>query len=751
MFFDYASRGARDNREKRNRQRRELAQAFQQFQASNPEATVQDFQAFIDSMAGSGLGSNYVRGGAPSQDVLQSLADQGAARKQQRLLEQTSENFRRRASDLSTLEAIADNAVLGMNDDNFDGAYDAFVQSLGPNGQQIVNGMNLRNRFTTQNRDLLLGRRLAETMPALQNYLSMNEYSLDSLDPAAMSSFFGIPESQIQPFVTAAERQVRMKMTEWWQSNNARMQDVANAAAMEGLDPEEAVLNYIKNSPMADNLIKDGKLQDYDMSNFVEMSNRVVQQRDEADEVAAQGRVNTMIDGWESNARVQRFLRDGNNEQALAAMFDVADRHLTDADFQRLYGKTREQIKANPELAFASDIERYVSSERDVQEENYTTRTTGLDAQLTEVSRTFVPNNQERLTEVFKSYFDDQVAGTLGRQIGSDYAYSPQLETAVFQIMSALPEDVRNQAENGAAPAVAYILQQLQEQGFTPNIEETRNQFIEQQRQRNGFYQPQTFDDWFNTETDEINSTISGYREGLNQMLEAYNNNPQVLASELMKLKAAVETFSAEVDTEMQARRATERTWLYYNSGGWDQARVQTGIIDPVNNTVTELSTMIDQAIAEANERAAASEDPPVDPNSIQVDAPDQEGTVIGSTLTEFGANSMANQQIRAAAGFATDGTWLGMPQGLIGKPFQFVSDMFSSEAEYERRLAMRDYIESAAAGVNEYGSLLLQNGMQDRFTQMLRDIETMTPEQFEAKYAAAINQLKQRRTISTE
>ncbi len=59
MFFDYASRGARDNREKRNRQRRELAQAFQQFQASNPEATVQDFQAFIDTLQGSRLGTHH--------------------------------------------------------------------------------------------------------------------------------------------------------------------------------------------------------------------------------------------------------------------------------------------------------------------------------------------------------------------------------------------------------------------------------------------------------------------------------------------------------------------------------------------------------------------------------------------------------------------------------------------------------------------------------------------------------------------
>ena len=223
MFFDYASRGARDNREKRNRQRRELAQAFQQFQASNPEATVQDFQAFIDSMAGSGLGSNYVRGGAPSQDVLQSLADQGAARKQQRLLEQTSQNFRRRAENLSTLEAMADRAVLGMSGDDFDKAYDDFVSSLGPDGQSIINGMNLRNRFTVQNRDILQGRRLMESMPQIDNYLSMYDYNAEALDADQMSRFFGLPANQMQPFIEAANRKIKMRMQEWRTQNNGEM------------------------------------------------------------------------------------------------------------------------------------------------------------------------------------------------------------------------------------------------------------------------------------------------------------------------------------------------------------------------------------------------------------------------------------------------------------------------------------------------------------------------------------------------
>lgn len=756
MNFTAAYSGFAQNRDKLNRQRRELAQAFQQFQASNPEATVQDFQAFIDTMAGGGLGSNYIRGGAPSQAILESLAEDGAARKRQRLLQQTSENFRRRAADLSTLEAMADKAVLGMNNEDFDGAYNDFVEALGPNGQQIVDGMNLRNRFSTQNRDLLVGRRLAEAMPAIQNYLSMNNFSLESVDPAQMSAFFGVPESQIEPFITAAERQVRMKMTEWWQTNNDRMQQRANTAALAGQDPEEAVLEYIRNTPMAENLIgEDGKLKDYDLSNFVEMSQRVVQEREEAQQLSAKGRVNDMIREWENNDRLEGYLRDGNNARALQHMFEIAGRTLADADFPRLYGKTKEEIAANPALAFQSDLDRYVGSERDVQDENYDARTIELDQKVAEASRNFVPSNQARLTEVFKNYFSDDVAGTLGRQLGQAYAYSPTLENSVFQIMSTLPEDIQQQAQEGAATAVDYILGQLQQRGLEPNVEETRERFIEQQREQFGLYQPQTFDDWLNGETDEINSTILGYRERLNQALVAFNKNPQLLASELMRQKAAIETFKAEVGAEMQARERSQRTWLYYNSGGWDQARVQQGIIGPVSDQVAELSTMIDQAIANANELAAASEDTPINTQTevrpSSVDDLDQTGTAIGSAFKNMGFNAAASDQIRLAAGFATDGSLLGAPQAIIGKPVQIVSDLLQPEAERERRAAMRDYVEDAEAGLNEYGAVLLQNGFNDRFSEMIRDITTMTPEQFEAKYAAAINQLKQERTLSID
>ena len=74
------SDGYRKQQETGERKRLELAKAFQEFQRQNPTANPMEFQAFIDSMAG---GSNYLRGGMPSGDMLKAITDRAGTRRAQ--------------------------------------------------------------------------------------------------------------------------------------------------------------------------------------------------------------------------------------------------------------------------------------------------------------------------------------------------------------------------------------------------------------------------------------------------------------------------------------------------------------------------------------------------------------------------------------------------------------------------------------------------------------------------------------------
>ena len=62
------------NRGDENRiERRKVAEAFEQFKQNNPEATLAQFQQYIDSVSG---GRNYLAGGAGSGETLRKLGEE---------------------------------------------------------------------------------------------------------------------------------------------------------------------------------------------------------------------------------------------------------------------------------------------------------------------------------------------------------------------------------------------------------------------------------------------------------------------------------------------------------------------------------------------------------------------------------------------------------------------------------------------------------------------------------------------------
>jgi len=289
-------------------------------------------------------------------------------------------------------------------------------------------------------------------------------------------------------------------------------------------------------------------------------------------------------------------------------------------------------------------------------------------------------------------------------------------------------------------------LEQLQSRGFTPNIEQTRDQFIEHQREQNGLYQPQTFDDWFNSETDSITTAMNGYRERFNQMLEAYGDNPSVLASELMKLKTVVDSVPALVEQEMAARARSERTWLYYNSGGWDQARVQQGIIDPANNGAAELSRVIEQAITQANERA--NETPEPVPSNQTVDAPSEDQSSISRSVSEgveevYGVGneirSSVNMRPAGAVGWITSPLYAGLRW--------IAEEGVMNEADAQGVQERRAWVEPRFDRLQEYGRHL-KNMNPELYAQMLVDFQNMTAERLSQKYDPVLDALANDRQI---
>jgi len=95
MNFDFAmnvTQGARENDEQMRNKRLENLKVLEEFKRLNPEATTQDLVGLTEQLSG---GSNWLRGGMPSQDILSHLGQIGQERKQRRIGDEKYVDFTR--------------------------------------------------------------------------------------------------------------------------------------------------------------------------------------------------------------------------------------------------------------------------------------------------------------------------------------------------------------------------------------------------------------------------------------------------------------------------------------------------------------------------------------------------------------------------------------------------------------------------------------------------------------------------------
>ena len=649
MFMNAAYSGFTDQREKRNRQRRELAKAFQEFQRMNPEATVQDFQSFIDSMSGSGLGSNYVRGGAPSMPILNKLAEEGAARKSQRLQEQASANFRRRAENLSTLEAMADRAVLGMSGDNFDAAYDDFVSSLGPDGQTIINGMNLRNRFTVQNRDILQGRRLMENMPQIDNYLNMYGYNAEALDAAQMSRFFGLPQDQMQPFIEAATRKIEMSMQEWRTRNNGEMMRIARDAATAGSTQSEieALLrNHLMLSPFGEQMVNE-----FDITPFVNEGNRVIQERERVAEQRAQTALQEFRTMIKNDRDIERFIASGNRERALELIKSYATQYLTDVDIEAEFGVTN--IAAAPASVFENILDERVQLLRDAQDETYMNSSRAIGQQVQQLRAQGASSNVEQLTNILKTAIDDDTAGQLGLAFGGMEGFyaTESLARAIIEINNALPPEIleasKDPEQGGGNAVIEYIRQQLAGNPAAIPFRDALNAQEAKLEERSGIFRPVEFQTYLDTERDQLVETIEAARsdfrtvQGLDpSTTEGRNQIGTAITQIINNLRQA----HGELVRETDQRRTSRLEWVYGNSG-YDVTKFQSDVVAPSERATNEFIADLENWFNNLPPIAIEEEDTTTPPPP-----PENEPTAFNEWLENFTTELDRTQEIEKLA-----------------------------------------------------------------------------------------------------
>lgn len=198
--FTAFSQGFGNRRKEDRRLRREMAQAFQEFRAQNPYASAQEFQDFIDAYSG---GRNYIAGGAPSQDVLRSIASENQKRRARDEMNQRLADLRTRAQTRGAIEGMADDFLLGYEGDDFDKARDEFLSNLGLAGDELGGELNVGSLISQERRDMIAARRAREFLPDAVRLIRDSNGQIDAKTLRRMMP--GVPSAAINPLIEQAQ------------------------------------------------------------------------------------------------------------------------------------------------------------------------------------------------------------------------------------------------------------------------------------------------------------------------------------------------------------------------------------------------------------------------------------------------------------------------------------------------------------------------------------------------------------------
>lgn len=176
------------NRGDENRvERRKVAEAFEQFKLNNPEATLTQFQQYIDGMSG---GRNYLAGGAGSGEALRKLAADNQAKKARRLAaEAQASKMARFKNERYMQDALQDeisNALISAKptkpkegpEGRLSGVqpkinYARIAREFAENNPLVGEmGFDLSDMFTEQTRSQVMADYTEKNLPAVQTYIT---------------------------------------------------------------------------------------------------------------------------------------------------------------------------------------------------------------------------------------------------------------------------------------------------------------------------------------------------------------------------------------------------------------------------------------------------------------------------------------------------------------------------------------------------------------------------------------------------
>ena len=628
-----------EGQENLSRRRREIAQAFEQFKVNNPYANMDDFQYFIDSNVDLGMGSNYLRGGAPSRDILQKIANQNEQDRIRAEKKKVLADAIERGNFAGQLTGAADKFLLEYDGDTKK-ASDALKSMFGDSidyGALGVGDDYFSGRYDTLIQDRLQDPTNVTALTGYLNSLSLDQ--LNNLDASNLKKIFDLPETTSDTYLQSAIKQAEeVKRTKQFAQNKEIMELVEAAAAKGDADVKAVIKNYFGGSAISDDEFE--KLtKGMDFTQYQARADQLIQERNDADTQKMNIDLSNAINTLRKDEQFTGAMRAGNREVAKEILIRNLNNLMLPRHIIKKFGLADGAALAadNPALnqVFDELYESMAQYQQGQIQANYAQQKAAIPA----LGPQLIEKNVAETERILGLALDANVAKGVASSLGSRFLVN---QDALIAAIDAMNVAVEENANLPIGDRIAIMQQTLQDRGAIPMqtyISEQGAALIKDTPQR-----PLTMEEYTTQEMSDLETdfkTITDNIAQINTDVTSASTQDELvdLQRKLAAMKVQIKTF---VDQNLQAQQNAMMTadgidpngmpvgWLLYGE------KLDEEKINSITSFITDQQAAIEAAMEEVNSSITAKIDalPTTDTTTdttsiIQEPDPDQDVRVV--------------------------------------------------------------------------------------------------------------------------
>jgi len=579
--------------------RREMAEAFSKFKADNPYATQADFQSFIDQYSG---GRNYIAGGAPSSEILASLAENNLRAKKLNEANQNLDMFNKQTDVKNKLTGLIEEKLLSLKPDNngqidYVKAADEFRNEYGmlmPEGDNIfTDGMGFTGRFNDAKRNLLVSKQIQEFMPQALNLI---ESSNGKIDDNALQ-MMGVPASMMTQVKQAAQKKYMQDQQTRMFNNQGKLIDRAVSMISSGSTLTEDSIGMLAQSLGISTSTPEAKQY---LSNIKSEAERI------------RGIENTRLENEAQDRKAEikiKFRKTLETDD----LFVKAIRTGNQADAKRriAYYTQEFQPATRDFIISAGDalISDFENSLQLFQTDLLGEKRQKADASALTVLQAYPKSNMAKAEAHFGSVAKPNP--NAGAQGGNAVLATQDLSKAFDLNTSSLVllQEVYKNAEPGSDRST---LVQLGREALQANGAETVANAKQQLRSsttlsQGGFGRPETFENWKSKTSDTIKTHFDTIDNKLDAVIALPATNIKEKEIKIRRLNFLLSASMQGVNAISENIKFADKysmgkdTWITYGTPQWDGTKVQSELTDVMKKRLLDANKAIDEELKEVN------------------------------------------------------------------------------------------------------------------------------------------------------